>query len=289
MSERALQRCLKEKYGIEERLMAEGMFVQLVSRSQDAACLVRVGLGERCLVLASVCLAGNELDYDLMNVTPYPLLNIVYNDQGHKLRVSSRFKAPLVFQLCSSKKHSKVWGEFTTAIDKLTGARGEDTWCNASFTSTVISAASSVEFERHPLSTDNWLTDNTIPCKFGNGRAKTSHATDNHFKTVSLPSLSVTPNAAAEILWRSHVSKSHSVDCLDPAGIQFESFVGQVDEQKPEVRLPMRGDGMSEPLKKSRGFFARLRESMCCRKNRWRFKYSLSTFVIWLFNLIIKK
>jgi len=144
MSLSGLHFCLREKYGVSERLLAEGTFVQLAGSSLDAACLVRVGLVEHCLVLVVVSFTGDELDYELISVTPLPLLHVTYDSGNLKLYMFSRFRSPHVYQLCSCERQAEVWDKFTAAIN---GSRGEAAWCDAALSS-VASGASSPEFER---------------------------------------------------------------------------------------------------------------------------------------------
>jgi len=271
MSGSGLHRCLHEKYGISERLLAEGTFVQLAGSSQDAACLVRVGLGERCLVLAAVSFTGDELDYDLMSVTPLPLLHVTYNSRNFKLRMSSRFKSPHVYQLCSCERQAEVWDEFTTAIDAINGSRGEDIWCNTSLSS-VASGSSSAEFEWPTSFYDGFF--NACSCKYVNGNTKYSRSCmvprlqNNTVSMTTLPS-----SEHADEFLRYHVVHGHSVDCLE--SVQFESFVNQEPSSQKIANLrahehstEVNEDEPETSVKKSCGLFARLRDAVACFKKK---------------------
>ena len=271
MSVSGLQRCLREKYGMSEHLMAEGTFVQLAGSSQDAACLVRVGLGERCLVLAAVSFTGDELDYDLMSVTPLPLVHVTYNSRSFKLRMSSRSRSPHVYQLCSCERQAEVWDEFTAAIDAINGSRGEDGWCDIPLSS-ISSGASSTEFERQTTFYDRLF--NAYPCKYVNGQTKYGRgglAPRLQHTTVSMPTLR--SSDYADEVPSYHVVHGHSLDCLD--SVQFDSFVNQgppsgrianVRAHDHATEVSEYGPKSSE--RKSCGLFARLRDAVACFKKK---------------------
>lgn len=274
MSENGLQRCLLEKYGIEERLLVEGTFVQLADHTQEAAGLVQVGLGVRCVVQASVSLSGDELDFDLMSITPLPLVHMTYNGRWYKLRVSSRYKPPQSYQLCSSEKQAEVWDTFTTAIDYVNGARGEEVWCKASFDSSSSSsvAASTLQFETQPVIIDSMSNSvrDIVACKYENGQRK--HI-ETRFTSVSLPTLTG-PSDGAYTLWQHHMSRGHSENCID---VQFDAFVNQ---EAPSLGPPIRcrtrtqpachrnSDQVEDSTKKPQSWFARFKDSFFCNKKQ---------------------
>lgn len=85
MDEPTLQRTLRQKYNINDRLLAEGRFVGLLG--DHAASLVCLGLGIRCLVVAKVVLSGEIIDYDLISISPLPLLTLSFQNKTKKIKV----------------------------------------------------------------------------------------------------------------------------------------------------------------------------------------------------------
>ncbi|XP_052778298.1 uncharacterized protein LOC128215754 [Mya arenaria] len=218
----SLERCLRTKYNIEERLMAEGTFVGLVGSSLDAVSLVSLGIGQRCLVVATVSLAGDEVEYELSSVTPLPLLEISYSKRGRRVKVISRFKGPHVFQQCSCENRAEIWDNFTTAIDHLRSARGEEVWCKASLSSATTSEStlvSQIEFER--MSSQTTSLFNPAPCKYTFGQKKLLGPPELKPYSSSMPEI-CRHNGTETYLWGHHMMRGHSLDCVH---IRFDSFV----------------------------------------------------------------
>jgi len=112
---------LAEKYNIREEFEASGMFVAFPSSSSEPSGLVEIGLSSRCLVVARVNLSGAAVDYDLLSLTPVPLVSISVQDYAQrKVSVDSPFKASYwVYQQCTSEDKDEVWEEFLYAIKRI--------------------------------------------------------------------------------------------------------------------------------------------------------------------------
>lgn len=106
MDEPTLQRTLRQKYNINDRLLAEGRFVGLIG--DHAASLVCLGLGIRCLVVAKVVLSGEIIDYDLISISPLPLLTLSFQNKTKKIKVRTN-KINLHLTLCSHTVLSTNW------------------------------------------------------------------------------------------------------------------------------------------------------------------------------------
>ena len=54
------------------------------------------------------------------------LLHATYSVRNHRLRVTSRFKATQVYQMCSTDKQAVIWDEIATAINYVIGSQREN-------------------------------------------------------------------------------------------------------------------------------------------------------------------
>lgn len=128
MEEPTLGSVLKQKYGIKERLLVEGRFVALLENSNDAVSLVSLGLSRKCFVVALVNLATDTIDFELMSLTPLSLLSFTCYPKSKRLKISSVFKTPQVYQLCCSTKQPEIWDRFTTQIKCLNAIQASNVW-----------------------------------------------------------------------------------------------------------------------------------------------------------------
>jgi hypothetical protein len=86
MEEPTLQKILREKYNIDDRLLAEGRFVGLIG--DHGTNLLCLGLGIRCLAIARVVLSGDVIDYELLSLLPLAILSLSYQNLAQKIKVS---------------------------------------------------------------------------------------------------------------------------------------------------------------------------------------------------------
>lgn len=106
----------------------EGKFVALLGNSRDAICLVNLGIGKRCFVVAMVNLAGDDIDYELISLSPLSLLSFSCHNQSRRLKVCSVFKATQVYQMCTCRDQAQIWNRFTSHIRHLCVDRSDNIW-----------------------------------------------------------------------------------------------------------------------------------------------------------------
>ena len=128
MHQPTLQGTIERKYNITEKMHVEGKFVALMGNSKNAICMVSIGIGNRCLIVAMVNLTGEEVDYDLISLSPLSLLSFSCHNQSKRLKVCSVFKSTQVYQLCSSIDQDEIWDRFTSTIRKLSLDKSDNIW-----------------------------------------------------------------------------------------------------------------------------------------------------------------
>ncbi|KAH3853746.1 uncharacterized protein LOC127875369 [Dreissena polymorpha] len=219
MDANTLQCILRSKYNIDEKLQADGIFVALLGGTVEAIGLYGIGIGERCVVVAGINLRGPHIDYDLVSLTPIGVLDVKYKNASRIITISSQFKARQAFQLCSNEKAAAIWDDFTTAIDCLSSKSGGDIWCSASLSISSSSDASmDIEYERNY---QRHFTGGTIR-NYRCVPPQRLPTADESFRSISLPDMACGPTDAKHALWRQHVKRGHSLDCVD---VSFDSFI----------------------------------------------------------------
>lgn len=265
MDEPTLQTTLREKYNIHDRLLAEGRFVGLIG--DHAASLVCLGLGVKCLAIAKLVLSGNVIDYDLISITPLPLISLSFQNAAKKIKIRSQFKSTQVFQMCTSANQAEVWDNFTSTIKEVYMPEQGDTWCSTTLhppmstqssptsSSTEFEQKSSVHILRRSKPKVSRISSLQSPRKAAITSASStdferrSLSQSSHFSTLSStischslltvpkfdPTLSESivslpakfPSEADENNNLKCSRRSYSVDLLD---IKFESFVNDAKE-----------------------------------------------------------
>ena len=120
MEDETLEEALSRKYNIEEKLVAEGNFVALYGIDKEAVQLTAAGISSKSFIIATVALSGEEKDYDLISITPLPLIELdIQSFSEKKLLVKSQFKGTQLYQLCSCEDQDVVWMKFVRVIDRL--------------------------------------------------------------------------------------------------------------------------------------------------------------------------
>lgn len=138
MDEPTLQAVLEKKYDIKEKLYAEGKFVGLLRKSRNAVNLVGLGIGQTCFVVALVVLSEDNIDYDLLSLTPLSVLVFSCHSSSKRIKVGSEFKATLVYQLCSSARQAEIWDNFLSVIKEHCVVNSSNVW----FTPELVTCSS---------------------------------------------------------------------------------------------------------------------------------------------------
>lgn len=133
-----LQAVLEKKYDIKEKLYAEGKFVGLLRKSRNAVNLVGLGIGQTCFVVALVVLSEDNIDYDLLSLTPLSVLAFSCHSISKRIKVRSEFKATQVYQLCSSARQAEIWDNFLSVIKEHCTVNSSNVW----FTPELVSCSS---------------------------------------------------------------------------------------------------------------------------------------------------
>ena len=108
---------IKSKYNIYEPLLVEGLFV--VFSENKAESIVKLGVSNTSLFIASTLLSGTNIDYNLSSIKPLSSLNIHIISYGMKLIIDGPNKKENMYQLCTSKNQSKVWDKVVSCLSAL--------------------------------------------------------------------------------------------------------------------------------------------------------------------------
>ena len=125
MLETTLQKVLEEKYNLYEHFYAEGRFVAVSDFNCNTAGLVGVGISKRNIVVAKVKLNEEDIDYELLSVTPVSLCRLEIQPRN-----SFTLRGPVNpsghYLLCSSENMERVWNSFITVINAINGRPKKD-------------------------------------------------------------------------------------------------------------------------------------------------------------------
>ena len=94
---------IKSKYNIHEPLLVEGLFV--VFSENKAESIVKLGVSNTSLFIASTLLSGINIDYNLSSNKPLSSLNIQIISYGMNM-----------YQLCTSENEIKVWVKIISCL-----------------------------------------------------------------------------------------------------------------------------------------------------------------------------
>lgn len=114
MEKTTLQHVIESKYNIYEPLLVEGLFV--VFSENKAESIVKLGISNTSLFIASTLLSGTNIDYNLTSIKPLSSLNIHIISYGMKLIIDGPNKKENMYQLCTSKNQSKVWDKIVSCL-----------------------------------------------------------------------------------------------------------------------------------------------------------------------------
>jgi len=159
LDEKSLESVLKTKYGLQERLYVEGRCVPLFGNSKDPLKLVTLGIGEKSFVVATVNLAGKEIDYDVISVTPLSLLSLTCQS-SNRLRVQRKFRHEAqVYQLCSNSRLAEVWDSFVTHVRAINTQPTTNAWQEVTLVATANEETAFNHVTKQSLSVDLLLAD----------------------------------------------------------------------------------------------------------------------------------
>lgn len=80
---------------------------------------VRLGVGLSCFVVAVQDPTSDDIDYDVISISPLSHLSFSCHNHFRRLEVHSALKSTQVYQLNTSDDQDEVWDEFTSYIRKL--------------------------------------------------------------------------------------------------------------------------------------------------------------------------
>ncbi|KAH3789552.1 hypothetical protein DPMN_167733 [Dreissena polymorpha] len=147
MDAHTLQRILRSKYNINEKLLAESIYVSLQGGYMKAHGPFSIGIGERFVVVAGINPRGPDIDYNPVPLTPVGMLSVTYKYAIRIVTISSQLKGTNSFQLCSSSNVAAIWDDFTSAIDNQASTLSGDIWCSASLSASSSSSDTYVNVE----------------------------------------------------------------------------------------------------------------------------------------------
>ncbi|KAH3741557.1 hypothetical protein DPMN_048282 [Dreissena polymorpha] len=165
MDAQTLQRILRSKYNINEKLHAEGIFVALQGGTIKANGLFSIGIGVRFVVVAGINPRGQDIDYNPVSFTPVGMLGVKYKDARTIVTLSSPFKGKNYFPLCSSSKAAAIWNDYTTAIDYRASKLSGDISRSASLRASSSSLGASVNVDHEYTYQNGFIGRTLLNCR----------------------------------------------------------------------------------------------------------------------------
>ncbi|KAH3789594.1 hypothetical protein DPMN_167779 [Dreissena polymorpha] len=228
MDAHTLQSILRSKYNINEKLLAEGIFVSLQGGYMKAHGPFSIRIGERFVVVAGINSRGPDIDYNPVSLTPVGMLSVTYKYASRIVTISSQLKGTNSFQLCSSSNVAAIWDDFTSAIDNQASTLSGDIWCSASLSvSSSSSSDASVNVENTYTFQRGFIGQTLL-----NYRCLSPQMfprADRSFSSIYLPDIVCGPIDAKHAACRQHVKRGHS---LDRVHVSFDRFINDNDTNR---------------------------------------------------------
>jgi len=213
----SLQWLIEVKYHLRDKILVEGMFVTTAGTDCVGNCLVKLGLSEQCLFIASPILSGTEIDYNITSVIPMSLLSFSVDDQSMTITISNVLNEVQTYQLCTSVQQSEIWHLITSFSNQHGNTLRKTcskhsklsvTTCNVSESDGVYSCGSSPEEQK----------------------VTTVHVSDKR-EYLTVPSIHGSESDSySPVVSRERRISSFNSDCL--IDITFEQFVNDLQKDK---------------------------------------------------------
>ncbi|KAH3841688.1 uncharacterized protein LOC127880048 [Dreissena polymorpha] len=227
MGAHTLQKILRSKYNLNEKLQAKCVFVALQGGTMKANGLFSIGTGERFVVVAGINPHGPDIDYNPVSFTPVVMLGVTYKNASTIVTISIPLKGKNSFQLCSSSKAAAIWKDFTTAIDYQASKLLGDICCSASLSVSSSSSDASVNVKHEDTYQRDFIGRTLLK-----GRCLSPQrfpTADRSFSSISLPDMVCGPTDAKHVACLQHVKRGHSLDCVN---VSLDSFINDNDTNR---------------------------------------------------------